>query len=231
MKIMKKNITIILIVLAFINIPAIVAEVDSHVQIDDLPSSFSWCNINGTDFTTPIKNQEPAPTCEAYAFVAALETLVQYKVGYPFNCDLSEAHLFFYSGGTCNWGVNVQDAADYLVEYGVPDEGCFPDPQRPEDTPFESLPGWENRTVKIREWGWVENNVESIKRALIEHGPLIICIIVRQDFRYYRKGIYTPSKWSTIKGGHVITIVGYDDNQNYWLIRNSWGRDGVKKDG
>jgi len=51
----------------------------------------------------------------------------------------------FYSKGTYNWGVDLRDAANYLVEYGVPDEGCFPDPHRPKDPPFNSLPEWENR--------------------------------------------------------------------------------------
>ncbi|MEM1514173.1 MAG: hypothetical protein QXW78_02775 [Candidatus Thermoplasmatota archaeon] len=63
------------------------------------PEKFSWRDIDGVDYTTPVKNQE-------------------YKVG-PFGCDLSEAHLFFCSGGTCKWGVNVTNAANYVVNYGV----------------------------------------------------------------------------------------------------------------
>ena len=27
------------------------------------------------------------------------------------------------------------------------------------------------------------------------------------------------------EGGHLITIFGYNDNQRYWLIKNSWGAD------
>jgi hypothetical protein len=190
---------------------------------NDLPPYFSWRDIDGIDYTTPVKNQEPCPSCEAYALVAAVETLVQYEVGYPFGCDLSEAHLFFCSGGTCRWGVNVTHAAEYLVEYGVPDEGCFPDPRRKTDSPCDPLPGWENRTVKIKEWGWVEDDEESIKKALIEHGPLVICIWVWKDFMYYNGGIY-KHKWGRLVGGHLITLVGYDDSQRCWICKNSWGR-------
>jgi len=192
-------------------------------NIANLPEKFSWRDINGTDYTTPAKNQEPCPSCEAYALVAVLETLVQYKVGYPFGCDLSEAHLFFCSGGTCKWGVNVTHAADYLTNYGVPDEGCFPDPHRKTDMPCNyTLPGWENRTVKIKEWGWVENDEEEIKKALIEHGPLVICIHVWKDFMYYHGGIY-EHKWGKRVGGHLVTIMGYDDSQKCWICKNSWG--------
>ncbi|MBC7081689.1 MAG: hypothetical protein H5T44_05560 [Thermoplasmatales archaeon] len=187
-----------------------------------LPERFSWRDINGVDFTTPVKNQEPCPSCEAYAIVASLETMVQYKVGYPFGCDLSEAHLFFCSGGTCEWGVNVTNAANYVVNYGVPDEGCFPDPHRKKDSTCDPLPGWENRTVKIEGWGWVNNDMESIKKALIEHGPLVVCIYVWEDFMHYKGGIY-KHRWGRLRGGHLITLVGYDDSERYWLCKNSWG--------
>ena len=88
-----------LIVIILLNIPTALAETGSEFSDDDLPPFFSWRNIGGIDFTTSIKNQAPAPTCEAYAFISALETIVQYQVGYPFGCDLSETHLFFVLEG------------------------------------------------------------------------------------------------------------------------------------
>jgi len=45
-----------------------------------LPSFFSWQDIDGIDYTTPIKDQSPAPTCEAYGLVASLETIMQYQM-------------------------------------------------------------------------------------------------------------------------------------------------------
>ena len=188
-----------------------------------LPSSFSWRDVDGVDYTTSVKNQAPCPSCEAYGAVAALETMVQYEVGYPFDCDLSEMHLFLWSGGTCRWGVNLQNCTNFLQEYGVPDEGCFPDPHRAWDTPCnESLPGWENRTVKIEDWGWVSLDEDAMKQALIEYGPLVICVLVYDDFFNYKRGIYR-SLWGEVKGGHVISLFGYDDDKRYWLVKNSWG--------
>jgi len=201
-----------------------------HLESSNLPSTFSWSDINGVDFTPSVKNQNPAPTCEAYALCVSLETIAQYQIGYPFGCDLSEAHLFFNSGGTCDWGVDIQEPLEYLIEHGVPDEGCYPDPHRPYDTPYESVPGWENRTIKIKEWGWVDNDVESIKQALVEYGPLVICQMTRKDLDRYNNGIYMPKISSPIQRGHVVTIIGYDDIQRCWTIRNSggsnWGENG-----
>jgi parallel beta-helix repeat protein len=203
----------------------------SSSNISSLPESFDWRDINGVDYTTLVKNQVPAPTCEAYALCASLETLMQKKIGHPYEPDLSETHLYFYAGGTVRGGgVLLGDAAEYLVEYGVPDEGCFPDPKRSYDFPFESLPGWEQRTIKISEWGWVDNNLDSIKQALVDYGPLIICVVQRPDFLSYSGGVYFPSLWQSIVNGHVITIVGYNDDQQCWIVKNSagenWGEEG-----
>jgi len=65
---------------------------------ENLPPYFSWRDVDGVDYVTPVKNQAPAPTCEAYALVAVLETKMQYKLGKIYNPDLSEAHLYFYAG-------------------------------------------------------------------------------------------------------------------------------------
>ena len=213
---------LILLVIPIININA--KTLDSNIEIYFLPPYFSWQNINGTDYTTTIKDQSPAPTCEAYALCASLETLMQYKLDELYEPDLSDCHLYFYAGGTIKKGyVNLIDAANYLVDIGVPDEGCFPDHHRGFDYPFESLEGWENRTVRITEWDWVTQDVESIKTALINHGPLIICIYVWEDFFTYKGGVY-KHEWGERVGGHVVTIVGYNDNNNCWIVKNSWGK-------
>ncbi|MDD3491984.1 MAG: C1 family peptidase [Candidatus Thermoplasmatota archaeon] len=221
---MKKTAVILVIILVSSVGPALAHTGEGSTE-QDLPSFFSWRNVDGTDYTTPVKNQAPAPTCEAYALVAAMETLMQYHLQSLYEPDLSETHLYFYAGGTYEAGyVNLVDAANYLLETGVPDEGCYPDPHRPFDYPFESLPGWENRTVKIAEWGWVELTPEAIKTALIEHGPLVLCMYFWQDFYYYRGGVY-EHRWGARAGGHVMTIVGYDDHERCWIIKNSWGKD------
>lgn len=217
---LKKMLCILLALVFIINLQPYAGSVQ---QESLLPSSFSWTDIDGIDYTTPIKNQAPAPTCEAYALCAALETLMQYQTAELFAPDLSEAHLYFYAGGTYDQGgVNVRDAANYLVEFGVPDEGCYPDPHRPFDYEYESVEDWPNRTVKISDWGYVPHEDEAIKQALIEYGPLTICIFVYADMYDYAGGVYRRST-DEIVGGHLVTLVGFDDEQQYWLVKNSWG--------
>jgi len=224
---MKRIILFVLTTIVIISLmnPIIQSEQFSRInKSSDLPSSFSWRDIDGINYVTDIKDQSPAPTCEAYGFCAILETMMQYQLGEIYTPDLSETHLYFYAGGTYKaGGVNVIDAANYLIEHGVPDEGCYPDPHRAFDYPFESLDGWENRTVKITEWAWVDHDMESMKTALIQHGPLLLTMPVWMDFYYYKTGVY-EHKWGPRVGGHVVTIVGYDDSQECWIVKNSWGK-------
>jgi len=222
-----KQIIIIILALIFFLQPLVFSQEPNKL---DMPVSFDWRNINGVDYSTPVKNQAPAPTCEAYALCAALETILQYQTGDLYEPDLSETHLYFYAGGTYRAGyVNIVDAANYLIEHGVPDEGCYPDPHRPFDYPYTSVEGWENRTVKITEWGWVERTNEAIKQALIDHGPLAACFYLCKDFQYYKGGVY-KHRWGEINNGHVMTIFGYDDINQCWIIKNSagdeWGENG-----
>jgi C1A family cysteine protease len=188
-----------------------------------LPSSFSWRDINGVDFTTPIRNQAPYPSCESFALVAAIETMVQYKVGYPFGCDLSEAHLFFYSGGNIGWGSYPENDTAFLKEYGVPDEACWPYPTDKYQYPLNTTsPDWRNRTVKITDWSYLPEDITAIKTALVTNGPVPSYFLVYQDFLYHEKGIY-EHKWGKSRGAHYMAIVGYNDDPGYWIVKNSWG--------
>jgi len=188
-----------------------------------LPSSFSWRDINGVDFTTPIRNQIPYPSCESFALVAAIETMVQYKVGFPFNCDLSEAHLFFFSGGNILWGSYPENDTKFLKKYGVPDEACWPYPQDKYQYPLNTTsPDWQNRTVKITDWSYIPANPVAIKTALLTNGPVPSYFLVYDDFVYFKKGIY-QHRWGHTRGAHYMAIVGYNDDPGYWIVKNSWG--------
>lgn len=204
----------------------IAPQIEEDQRFEDavvLPSSFSWRDINGVDFTTPIRNQAPFPSCETFALVAAVETMVQYKVGYPFGCDLSEAHLFFYSGGNIEFGSYPENDTKFLKEYGVPDEACWPYPHENIQYPLNTTsPDWQNRTVKIIDWSYLPDDATAIKTALVTNGPVPSYFLVYEDFLYYKKGIY-QHRWGKARGPHYMAIVGYNDDPGYWIVKNSWG--------
>jgi parallel beta-helix repeat protein len=239
---MKKNVAIIVfyaILLIGSAIFPVVASFSNSVQksvettldgkildlepLENLPDAFSWRNVDGVDFSTAVKNQRGIPSCESFAMLSALEALVQIKVGFPFECDLSEAHLFFWSGGVIDWGSYPENNTKFLKEHGVPDEACWPYPkgryQYPKNT---TSPDWRNRTVKIRDWYYLPEDIEVIKTALYENGPIPTYFLVYKDFLYYKRGIYRH-RWGGIYGPHYVCIMGYNDNPGYWIVKGSWG--------
>ncbi len=201
--------------------------------LEDLPSSFSWRSAdldeNGhgipgdIDFSTPVKNQYGYPSCESFALTSGLEAMVQIEVGFPFDCDLSEAHLFFFSGGVIDWGSYPENDTKFLKEYGMPDEACWPYPRDKYQYPLNTTsPDWQNRTVKISDWYYLEEDPIQIKTALIENGPVPTYFLVYDDFMYYTKGIY-QHRWGGVRGPHYVCIMGYNDDPGYWIVKNSWG--------
>ncbi len=192
-------------------------------SVDNLPSYFSWRDINGIDFITPIRNQAPFSSCETFAIVAAIEAMIQIKLNYSFNCDLSEAHLWFNSEPSLEWGSYPDNNLQYLKDHGIPDESCWPYPSEnkmyPPNTTCEC---WKERVVKITDWEFLPHDQISIKKALLEYGPIPTYIFLYTDFMLHRNGIYRHI-WGQPIAPHMVTIVGYNDNPGYWIVKNSWG--------
>jgi C1A family cysteine protease len=82
--------------------------------------------------------------------------------------------------------------------------------------------GWQSRANKIMAWSSIPQNVESVKAALVKYGPLATGYLVFEDFMYYSSGIYKHTTGSQ-QGGHAVIIVGYNDAEKYFIVKNSWG--------
>jgi len=191
-----------------------------------LPSEFDWRNVDGVDWMTSVKDQSPCGSCVAFGTLGALEAVVQIEVGYPFGCDLSEAHLFFCGGGNCNSGWYTSEAADFVKKTGVTDEACFP--YKPYDMPCnDKASNWKSRVVKVTSRGPAMRE-QAIKKAIVKYGPVSTAFDVYEDFRSYRRGIY-EYVWGERVGGHCVSIVGYNDNPGYWICKNSWDKNWGEK--
>ena len=200
-------------------------EIDEYEDISfagQVPPKFDWRDVNGTDWTTSIKSQSGCGSCVAFSTIGALESVVQISVGVPFDYDLSEAHLFFCGGGSCSKGWSFSKAANYVRIYGVPDEECFP--YEGHDMPCSNTcPNWRQRAVKVKVTGTVSPVVGAIQEALLKYGPLVARMEVYEDFHSYRGGIY-EYVWGDYRAGHGVTIVGYNNDYEYWICKNSWGK-------
>jgi hypothetical protein len=201
-------------------------EESIHLFYDgELPEKYDWSDVNGKDWTTAIRNQKSCGSCVSFGTLGALESVVQIELGQQLECDFSEAHLFFCGGGSCSGGWSISRAVGFLEDYGVSDEECFP--YVPRDMSCDHLcPDWEQMAVKVSHGGRVggfPQNISNIKKALIEYGPLITGFTVYEDFSSYNSGVY-EHVYGDVRGGHAVTIVGYDDNEECWICKNSWGK-------
>ncbi len=193
---------------------------DQKPTSSNLPESYDWRNINGVDYTTPIKNQEDCGSCVAFGTLSAFEVYLKSNSDNFYDFDLSEGQLFFCGGGTCGSGWLPKNALDRLKTTGVPPETCLPYDSKNTECD-DACENWQKKVAKISNYRRA-NSIEGMKDAIVTHGPLVATFIVYEDFKYYNSGIY-EHVWGSKLGGHCVSIVGYNDNPGYWICKNSWG--------
>jgi parallel beta-helix repeat protein len=70
-------------------------------------------------------------------------------------------------------------------------------------------------------------DINDIKEAIVNNGPVPAHLNVYEDFMYYSGGVYTH-KWGQSAALHCVCIMGYQDDERiksggYWIVKNSWG--------
>ena len=96
---------------------------------------------------------------------------------------------------------------------------------------FECRPN--NGFVKAVAWDYVGSppdklpSVEELKTALIEHGPLVAPIFYDNCLGSYKSGVFNEKNAGMVN--HVVLLVGWDDEKQAWLVKNSWGEEWGEK--
>lgn len=180
----------------------------------ELPSHFDWRDQVPGAFE-PARNQGSCGSCWAFATTGTVETA--YAIFYPGKkIDLAEQQILDCSGaGSCGGG--YYDALDYARSTGVPDEAQNPYTAR--DTRCKSS---AQPVAKIASWQYVgdgEPTTEEIKAAIYQYGP--VSVTVNGSFSSYSGGVYNRCNYSGTN--HMVMLVGWDDKEQYWIMRNSWG--------
>lgn len=189
----------------------------------DMPAHLDWRDVNGQDFTTPIKDQHPCGSCASFASTGALEILLKIALNNPFMMpDLSEQHVYSCANPIPYTFITTLGV---LKSQGDSDEACFPyDCDTPDERPpcNNKCADWANRSFKTDgHQMMMYPNPEQMKAAL-QSGPIVAGMQVYEDFRYYTGGVYEHTSGGLL-GGHGVVVVGYDDAEQYWICKNSWG--------
>jgi uncharacterized repeat protein (TIGR02543 family) len=112
-----------------------------------------------------------------------------------------------------------ESQAGAVLESGFPyvawDALCSP----PHDHPY-----------RLTDWAYVGDgysipSANAIKQAIYNYGPVATAICASGPvFQGYHDGIYATNESSYCDGGtdHAIVLVGWNDTENTWILRNSW---------
>ena len=165
----------------------------------------------------PIRNQGAAGSCLAQSG-ACMKEWQEYKdVG--LKEYMSPQFIYDKRSNAPHSGMYGRDLMKILLKSGCPTEKDwkYRYSDSPKEIPKEILKKAEK--FKIESFASVPTRYD-LKESLYLYGPCILCVPV---FNHGTK-MWKPSKPSQRRlGGHAMTIVGYDDNNEHFIIRNSWG--------
>ncbi len=187
------------------------------------PTAFDWRQKGGTDWTSPIRDQDGCGSCWDFSAIGVFEALLNIASGSPaLDQDLSEQYVLSCcpSCGNCPNGGFPSAALEFCRTTGTVTETCLP--YWADDTvPCGNACSGET-LVRINNWNYLPADVEQIKQAIYDYGPVCACFVVYTDFFYYTSGVYEHVS-GEVEGGHAIVIVGWDDASQSWICKNSWG--------
>ncbi|MBI5584564.1 MAG: protease inhibitor I42 family protein [Deltaproteobacteria bacterium] len=193
-----------------------------------LPTAFDWRN---SGILTPVKDQGNCGSCWAFGTVAPFEASLLWKSG--LTIDLSEEFLLSCNtnGYSCNGGwwaheYHLNKVAIIQTEPGAVLEASFPY-QATQLSCNQSF----SHPYRLTNWFYVTDDssipsVEAIKNAIYNYGPVAVAVCANTAMQNYGGGIFTNS--DTTKCGasginHAVVLVGWNDTENTWIMRNSWG--------
>ncbi len=209
---------------------------DRYYAEEVLPAKIDWRNVDGHSYVSSVKNQGHCGGCYAFASTAALESRIMITSQTPdANLNLSEQSMISCDPRQYGCGGGFLDySMEFLRDTGAPLESCYPftAEESGETGDCAGCTDWRQNTYRVTSFEDVSNSVELIKSALLHNGPVLAGFLVYKDFLYYKSGVYRHVT-NMIVAGHAVTIVGYDDEEQCWIVKNSmgpaWGENGFFK--
>jgi C1A family cysteine protease len=220
---------------------------DSFMKVGTLPSKYDQRAQCST-----IENQGQISACTGNAIVGALEVLenkngaasasfavttatemVADKADSEF-IDLSRLFVYWNERnleGTVNEdaGAYIRDGIKVVASLGVCAEKLWPyDETRWSERPSHAA-FVEATKHRITEYARVEQSAYQIKTVLASGFPIVFGMSVYDSFlgdAVASTGVVPmPTAAESCQGGHAVLAVGYDDDKQAVLVRNSWGAD------
>lgn len=178
----------------------------------------------------PIFDQGNLGSCTANSS-CALVWYTAIKEGHP---SVEPSRLFQYYNtrvleGTVRYdsGASIRDSIKSMVKYGFAPETAWPYniskfKTKPPVAAFNAA-----KLELVKKYSSVPQTLDQIKGALAQGLPVDFGFTVYQSFESHEVAttgmVPMPQHGEKVLGGHAVLIVGYDDEKQVFIVRNSWG--------
>eukprot|EP00439_Symbiodinium_sp_Y106_P036647 s2898_g4.t1 len=217
---------------------------DHHVKFKDVePKSGIQKRMNGNgdeiidlrpDEAFPIFDQGHLGSCTANALAAAFHFTLHKMTDHPYFKDFTPSRLFIYYNerlveGSVDHdaGACLRDGIKTMAQIGVcpelswkyDDKGDF----------FKQEPDWTcyelAKKCQVVGYARVAQELTQMKMCIKNGYPFVFGFVVYPSFSKAAADgkMSFPEAGEQPRGGHAVTAVGYDDFQECFIVRNSWG--------
>ena len=173
----------------------------------------------------PVCNQGGLNSCQSFAVVSVLEAM--WKRDKKEFMDFSELFQYYYIRAArqktdLNVGAYIIDAIKSPLNNGFVRESSWQYIQNKFTTKPGTLAQVERNFWKLYlpKSYYKVISLDGIKHALAENRPVVFGMNVKDSFM---STTANKTNEGNNRGGHAMVIVGHDDTQEYFIVRNSWG--------
>jgi len=186
----------------------------------DTPNFFDWRVNSSKPVITEVYNQESCGSCWAFSATEVIESrwaisgqdLVSLSQQQIVDCDTSDMGC---GGGWPYRAITyIQNAPGQMLNSDYPYVGQQGQCNFDSSKAVAKVSGYENAG---------QGDENAMAAYLSSKGPISVCVDA-SNWSAYQSGIY-PASSCTTNIDHAVLAVGYNLDQKYWIIRNSWGGD------
>jgi C1A family cysteine protease len=195
-------------------------KVSENEHTKFVKTEYNPIRVDYTNFLPPVKNQQGCGSCWAFTVITAIEANIKLIYNQDvrtspqnlIDCDLNQ--------GGCKGG-KIPLALDFIKDNGIALEADYPytsgftlDRGNCLNTPKRSV---------INDYEWCTDNCNrDLIQSYLSRG--IVSTVIDGEgngiFQHYSEGVIDmPCK----RSNHGVNMYGYDNQQRYYMLRNSWG--------